>query len=54
MKEMPINLADAKKKREREAYNRLVLQTFDKMAHADKRKTLDLKAEVQIKARERL
>lgn len=50
----PISLADAKKKREREAYNRLVLKAWDDMEHADKRKVLDLKAETQIKARERL
>jgi hypothetical protein len=54
VKEPPVSLADAKKKREREAYNRLVLQKFDEMEHADKRKVLDHKAEVQIKARERL
>jgi len=54
MKEPPISLADAKRKRGREAYSRLVLQKFDEMEHADKRKVLDMKAEVQIKARERL
>lgn len=54
MKERVINLADAKKRRDREAYNRLVMQTFDNMEHADKREVLDRKAEVQIKARERL
>lgn len=54
MKEHPISLADAKKKKEREAYSRLVLNAWDDMDHRDKRKVLDLKAEVQIKARERL
>ena len=54
MKEPPINLADAKKKREREAYSRLVMKVWDDMDHKDKRKVLDLKSEVQIKARERL
>lgn len=54
MKEPPINLAAAKKKREREAYNRLVLKAWDDMDHEDKRKVLDLKAEVQIKARGQL
>lgn len=54
MKERPINLAEAKKRREREAYSRLVMKAWDDMEHADKRKVLDLKAETQIKARERL
>lgn len=54
MKERPISLDEAKKKREREAYNRLVLQVRDDMERADKRKVLNLKAETQIKARERL
>jgi hypothetical protein len=50
----PIDLKEVRKQKEHEAYNRLVLQAFDEMEHADKRKVLDLKAEVQIKARERL
>lgn len=54
MKEKLISLAEAKKKREREAYNRLVLQKFDEFEHADKREFLDKKSEIQIKARERL
>lgn len=54
MKSPPISLADTKKKREREAYNRLVLKVWDNMDHEDKRKVLDLKTEVQIKAREKL
>ena len=54
MKEPPVSLADAKKRKEREAYNRLVLRKFDEMEHDNKRKILDLKAEVQIKAREKL
>jgi hypothetical protein len=54
MKGQPVSLAEAKKKREREAYKRLVLKAWDDMDHEDKRKVLDLKAEVQIKAREQL
>lgn len=54
MNEPPISLADAKKRKEREAYSRLVLKAWDDMEHADKRQVLDRKAEVQIRSRERL
>ena len=50
----PVDLKEVRKQKERDAYNRLVLQKFAEMEHADKRKVLDLKSEVQIKARERL
>jgi hypothetical protein len=50
----PVNLTEVRKKKEREAYNSLVLDAYDKMEHADKREVHDLKSEVQIKARERL
>lgn len=42
------------RRREKERYDRLVLQTWDDVEHADKRQMLDRKADVQIKARERL
>lgn len=47
-------LSEAKKAKEDENYNRLVLKAFDDMEHHDKRQILDKKAEVQIAARERL
>jgi hypothetical protein len=49
-----IDLKKAKKDRERERYNDLVMKTFRDFEHADKREVLDRKAEVQLNARERL
>jgi hypothetical protein len=49
-----VDLKAAKKEQERKRYAALVLKTFDEFEHADKREVLDRKAEVQIKARERL
>lgn len=49
-----VSLQGAKKDRERERYKSLVLAAYDDLEHADKREGLDRKAEVQIKARERL
>lgn len=50
----PTDIKQFKKRREREKYNALVLAAYDALEHADKRAMLDQKAEVQIKARERL
>lgn len=47
-------LAAARRERDRRRYADLVLKTYDDFEHADKREFLDRKAEVQIKARERL
>lgn len=48
------SLADAKKRREKKDYARLVLKIFADLEHADTRELLDRKGEMQIKARERL
>lgn len=50
----PTDLKEARKRKEREAYGQLVLQKFGEMERSNKRKVLDLKAKVQIKAREQL
>jgi len=49
-----VDLGEAKKKRDRSRYADLLLRVWDDFEHADKRQHLDRKAEVQIKARERL
>lgn len=57
MNATPTKVADlkaAKQERERKLYAALVLATYDDFEHDDKRKALDIKAEAQIKARERL
>lgn len=49
-----VNLKAAKKEREREKYNALVMQAFKSMEHADKRAFLEKKAEVERVGRESL
>lgn len=50
----PVSLAEARKRKEKERYAALVLQTFDDFDHTDKRKQLERRANVESKARERL
>lgn len=50
----PTDLSEIRKQRERKAYTARVLEIFGEMERGDKREVLDRKAEVQIKARERL
>lgn len=49
-----VSLGDAKRAHDKQRYADLVMQTFRDAEHADRRKFLDRKAEVQIAARERL
>jgi len=49
-----LSLLDERERRKRKAYAALVLKVWDDQEHAEKRAQLDRKAEVQIKARERL
>lgn len=50
----PIDLAELRRRRERERYAALVMKAWDDQEHAAKRDHLDRKAEVQIAARERI
>lgn len=49
-----IDLKAKKAETDRKAYGELVMQKWDDVEHADKRKMLDHKAEIQIAAREKL
>lgn len=49
-----IDLKAAKKDRERQRYNMLVMTTFKDMEHANRRAFLDKKAAVEIANREKL
>jgi hypothetical protein len=49
-----VDIKVIKKQRDKDRYAELVLKAWDDQEHADKRKILDLKAEMQIAARERL
>jgi hypothetical protein len=49
-----VDLKVAKQERDRKRYAELVLGAYDDQEHATKRELLDIKAEAQIKARERL
>lgn len=48
------SLQDAKKKRERERYNALVLKAWDDQEHREERDRREVKAEIERKGRERL
>jgi len=50
----PVDMNAAKKRLERKKYAALVLGSFDDIAHADRRKTEEARAEVERKARNQL
>lgn len=50
----PVSITDARQQRDRKRYAALVLKAWNDQEHEDKRQFLDRKAEVEIKARERL
>ncbi len=47
-------LEKARKEQERKEYARLVLETYRRFAQDDRRKVVDLKTSVQLKARHQL
>lgn len=49
-----VDFKTAKKNKERQKYNALVMQTFKDMEHADRRAFLEKKAEIEHAGRERL
>lgn len=47
-------IEDARKRRERDEYRRLVMRGFDDLEHQERRTFLERKAEIERKGRERL
>ena len=50
----PVSLAEARRRKEREAHRDLVLHAFDDFEHADKTEHRELAAAVNQEAREKL